>query len=62
MGRRNHSKKNRQNGIRPAKQHKAGRPYSKAAIRERVLQRFHKEHVQVGEYPNTRWVSIDEEE
>lgn len=56
------SKKNRQNRIRPAKQGKAGKPYSKAAIRERALQHFHKEHVQVGEYPATRWVRIDEEE
>ena len=57
------SKKNRKFGVRPARQtNKAGRPFSKAAIRQRALERFHKEHVQVGEYPDTRWVRIAEEE
>lgn len=51
------------NRVRQPKQRtKASPPYSKAAIRKRALQHFHKEHVQVGEYPNTRWVRIDEEE
>ena len=55
-------KTNRQNRIRPAKQGRAGKPYSKAAKKARALAAFHKEHVQVGEYPDTRWVSIHEEE
>ena len=57
------SKKRRAAGLWPGRQtKKAGKPYSKAAIRERALQRFHKEHEWVGEYPDARWVSIDEEE
>lgn len=56
------SKKNRQNRIRPAKQEKRGAPYSRTVWRERALQHFHDTHEQVGQYPDTRWVSIDEEE
>jgi len=63
MVRRTISKKNRQNGIpAPRQTGKAGRPYSKAAKREAVLALFHEQHMQVGQYPATRWVKIDEEE
>lgn len=62
MGRKTMSKKNRQNRIRPAKQEKRGAPYSRTVWRERALQHFHDTHEQVGQYPDTRWVSIDEEE